>query len=137
LLLLGCGSDAKQAVTITNAGCTLPKTGNYLIHYAPHAGNTCGPKSDEVAAGADIQKGGVDLCPGGHGTITDTPTADGGCEVLIDIKQCQDPGSADREDLLAEATWTADYTLSSGVATFTVTGSMPCQGTYDFTFTRQ
>jgi hypothetical protein len=121
-------------VTIANNGCALPPAGIFLVHYVAGSGNTCGVIPDSLLDGSAMTSS---ACPGGSGTITDTPVAGGGCTVVADLNNCTFSAGAS-VDVVEQTTWNIDYSQASGMSYFSITaGSSACAGTYTITLTKQ
>lgn len=106
---------------------------SYVVHFAEHAGGTCGPIPDSV----------VNTSP--SGTIQ-SPSActnrnrEDGCNVFVDLTcTATDRGVTFTITETGEVKWAADGSKGSGTVSEhgSASDGSTCDSTYDVTYTRQ
>lgn len=133
-ILFACGDAPKQTIETTpladdcllrkhnslcvdNQGCVLPD-GQFLAHYEPLHGNTCGVIPDTVVDSADSQKTLSDCI----GLVTDIPMGDG-CKIRVDV----DCGGV---QITQTIIWADGYTGAEGTSYI---HTDQCSGSYKVT----
>ncbi len=138
LVLAACSSSSSSApsgITVNNEGCSDGFSGTYLFTYTDLSGN-CGnlPSVESMTMGSSATNL-ANACPGGGGTLTESPEDAGGCEIRADLSGCQASGSSQTFSLSEDVVWNAGYTMGSG--TFEVDIPGDCSGSYTVTAVQQ